>query len=880
MQALSKSIRVTLTHQSLFDLNSGKSVAYFKINGVGKLYRADFSGRNTPEFLTCLYKKLNPLQGAFEYLTSKVFKDRLFSSLIFSPTSSGKTGIILIYANHVLSSLKKEELKEKPVVVYVAPLKALIREKFEEMQKVFGKTVVEMKTGDDLIKRHTVSGKILVCTSDYLSLAIRNKLKFTENVKAIIVDEVHTIFKSEDKPALDEILWFIKEKNVKYLALSATIPFFEKFIEYNTPDFILESTWRPVPLEKHYAKLLDFSQFVLNPRECAFGNKCDRLCGISKTIVNLSKKEENKRDSLAALISLFHFVSQKKEIKKIIFFVPSKRSGWDLLEALNEHCKFNVINADDDLPFAKTYYGEDAPIAGFHCADLSPAERVKIEKEFKKDPRFVLLVATHSLAYGINLPADASVVLVKGTWYQGEFSMWPSLMDCIQMGGRAGRFGFSEKGYVYYAIKGSYNLVTRYLKNPENFPFEKELKSKNLENVIAGGIFFCLKRGLPITKCTENSFLLFASEVELKKVVNVFRRLRSMGYVLQHEDGSYTLSQKGEFCYRSGISPFTLAIIEILTNIFLNHTNNVQLKSYLKFLPTVLFSGSRYDSTLKNFVEVQFGEKTLSVSILERILTSLPDWNLLKKFLEKEKIHFISPHGFSYVSENSQKDVIDVISFILQTAGIYYYMGMPKVCSDLGYVSPSSVLYYVRNLYSLSNYLGEYSIPEIFVFTHMLKYKVPFWVVIPVLFAKKRKLDVGQVKTNVLNLALQKLNFYYSDFKIFFKPENLLEDLKNVIANNKEEFLNTVEEIVSRHVAERHKFKKTVDAGKIKSEIVNTFKNFVKTIINFNASKNTDFLEYEIYDTFICEVFKKAVFPEVTKKNELIAKLKIHLIAK
>ena len=81
---------------------------------------------------------------------------------------------------------------------------------------------------------------------------------------------------------------------------------------------------------------------------------------------------------------------------------------------------------------------------------LDSVERLYLSGEIK------VLVATATLAWGVNLPAR--LVIVKGTeYYDGKTSRYVDypLTDVLQMIGRAGRPGFDTEGKAVVLVESS-----------------------------------------------------------------------------------------------------------------------------------------------------------------------------------------------------------------------------------------------------------------------------------------------------------------------------------------------------------------------------------------------------------------------------------------
>ena len=80
----------------------------------------------------------------------------------------------------------------------------------------------------------------------------------------------------------------------------------------------------------------------------------------------------------------------------------------------------------------------------FHNADLALEERAAIENAFRKGDGVKVIVATTTLAMGINTPA--STVIIAGLEHPGDEGGPYSVAEYKNMAGRAGRFGFSPRG--------------------------------------------------------------------------------------------------------------------------------------------------------------------------------------------------------------------------------------------------------------------------------------------------------------------------------------------------------------------------------------------------------------------------------------------------
>ena len=157
----------------------------------------------------------------------------------------------------------------------------------------------------------------------------------------------------------------------------------------------------------------------------------------------------------------------------MIVFVYKKDIGYRLLEKLSRQ-GFGIMN--ETLPFVPERYGEDV---AFHNADVPAVEREEIERAFREG-RLRWLIATQTLAYGVNLPADRVVILVRKIKDRrtGKTKFLPDSLDVLQMKGRAGRYGIKDRGYVnVLVITRSKNPMEEIMRDlSEKRPFVEELE--------------------------------------------------------------------------------------------------------------------------------------------------------------------------------------------------------------------------------------------------------------------------------------------------------------------------------------------------------------------------------------------------------------------
>lgn len=109
----------------------------------------------------------------------------------------------------------------------------------------------------------------------------------------------------------------------------------------------------------------------------------------------------------------------------------------------NENKRFNAVSMElGDEKYSYLFESESATV---HHGNMLPEERIISERYFKSKDGVNVLVATPTLAQGINLPAD--IVLIAGDKrYDGNNMEQIKAHEILNAAGRAGRAGFRSHG--------------------------------------------------------------------------------------------------------------------------------------------------------------------------------------------------------------------------------------------------------------------------------------------------------------------------------------------------------------------------------------------------------------------------------------------------
>ncbi len=345
------------------------------------------------------------------------------------PTASGKSLVAYLTIVHKL-------LAEGGKALYIVPLKALAREKYEDL-KTFEKLglKVGISTGDlDESNPRLSRYDIVVCTSEKADSLLRHGINWVDKIKVLVIDEIHLIHDPDRGPTLEVIISRFKALNPKtqIIALSATI---KNAIDLATwlDGKLIQSDWRPVPLREGVClkNKIKYDDGKITQLE-GHGKSLDML--VEDSIVNGGQVlvfVNTRRSTVSVAIKLASIIEQnlsdkdKENLQKILTVVKREQSELTSIDK-------------------KLFFCMQKGVA-FHNAGLSSIQRRVIEQGFK-DRLIKCIVATPTLAAGVNIPARR--VIIRDLWrYDPNFGMRPiPVLEYKQQAGRAGRPQYDKHG--------------------------------------------------------------------------------------------------------------------------------------------------------------------------------------------------------------------------------------------------------------------------------------------------------------------------------------------------------------------------------------------------------------------------------------------------
>ncbi|NWX73360.1 HFM1 helicase, partial [Alca torda] len=378
----------------------------------------------------------------FNYAQSKALDDLLYTDrnfVICAPTGSGKTVMFELAITRLLMEAPLPWLNIK--VVYMAPIKALCSQRFDDWKEKFGPIGLSCKelTGDtvmdDLFEIHHAD--IIVTTPEKWDSMTRRwrDNSIVQLVRLFLIDEVHVI-KDESRGATLEVvvsrmktvqssLWRLSENHeavppLRFVAVSATIPNAEDIAEW------LSDNKMPAVCLK-----IDDNQRPVKLRKIVLGFPCSDNQTEFKFDLTLNYK-------IAGIIQTY------SEQKPALVFCATRKGVQQAASVLAKDAKFllsieqkqRLQRSANSLKDSKLrellMYG-----VAYHHAGMEISDRKIIEGAFAVGDLPVLFT-TSTLAMGVNLPAH--LVVIKSTMhYVGGVFQEYSETDILQMIGRAGR---------------------------------------------------------------------------------------------------------------------------------------------------------------------------------------------------------------------------------------------------------------------------------------------------------------------------------------------------------------------------------------------------------------------------------------------------------
>ncbi|KAG8224071.1 hypothetical protein J437_LFUL001148, partial [Ladona fulva] len=418
----------------------------------------------------------------FNAVQSKVMNDILYcekSLVVAAPTGSGKTALFELAIISLLIKIDEKDYNGDFKIVYIAPIKALCSERYQEwIEKFspFGLRVLEITGDTDSSDYNQLQNFNIVITTpekwDSLTRKWKDNKPLMQAVKLILIDEVHLVGDESRGPTLEAIVsrlktvkgmmlhnlrmrkatMYLKQEDgssseslliedfsdtpVRFIAVSACIPNIEDVArwlgESNSPAVFYQigEEMRPVKLKK----------IVLG--------------------YNCAENWSPFRFSITLMYKLKNVLLSYSDGKPSLIFCSTRKGVMQVCSVLFKELAFHFTQEQrEKLFFAANQLDEkkqkDFIMAGigYHHAGMPPKDRYLVEDLFRTG-FLPILVATSTLAMGVNLPAHLVVIMSTDQFVNGVYQEY-SESQILQMIGRAGRPQFDTTAVAVIMTKNS-----------------------------------------------------------------------------------------------------------------------------------------------------------------------------------------------------------------------------------------------------------------------------------------------------------------------------------------------------------------------------------------------------------------------------------------
>lgn len=422
-----------------------------------------------------------------ESFSSEAFWDDSQNVIVQGRTSSGKTLVAQIAAAYFGGKETNVSGKPRNSVIYLVPLRAMVSEKRAEFQQLFKETLdwrvvassSDYQDHDQDILAGDFQIAVIVYEKFFALLAQYNIHPFIKSCGLIVVDELQMMNDEARGPKLEIALTKVIDINphCKIMGLTTTqcdVAQISNWLDAKP----ISSPSRPKALEEHvvWPDLVDSRYFrYYRQTEGTDGEKepPDKGAGEQGAKLELPGPHvgirENERNIERKMVPpLISHILGKDPHAKILVFINFRNETRNIAAEITEHLRATMpperkktISDDNehvrDLRYSDDEYGdmleEMVPYGvAFHHGGLSKALRDFIEEEFRKDGGLIdIVVATETLAVGVNMPADvvilAGIKLPRGNSLTNEMRSH-EYKNYIGRGGRLGIGAETGKSYL------------------------------------------------------------------------------------------------------------------------------------------------------------------------------------------------------------------------------------------------------------------------------------------------------------------------------------------------------------------------------------------------------------------------------------------------
>lgn len=362
--------------------------------------------------------------------------------VVSSPTASGKTLVAeLACAMAILSKGKR--------AVYIAPMRALASEKFQEFKEAYPYIKSVLSIGDLDAEDRWLSGfQMMFFSTEKFDSLIRHGVDWIREVGCFVFDEVHMIGDISRGPTMELLITKLKTAtDAQMIALSATIGNARELADWIGAELV-ESDYRPVKLDKgiihdgvfhYYEGKKEVKQALMGESEIPEIRVVEDTLARGKQVLIFYSTRRSAEFGAAKIAKTVDKLLTNPE--KIGLAELGKKVS-SVLDKPTEQC-------------VKLGSLVEKGVA-FHHAGLLNQQRTAVEEAFKGN-RIKVICSTTTLGYGINMPAHT--VLVRDiTRFDGNYSEPIGINEVLQLFGRAGRPKYDTEGRAMLPASTQYKI--------------------------------------------------------------------------------------------------------------------------------------------------------------------------------------------------------------------------------------------------------------------------------------------------------------------------------------------------------------------------------------------------------------------------------------
>ncbi|MEM0154514.1 MAG: DEAD/DEAH box helicase [Methanothrix sp.] len=559
--------------------------------------------------------------------------------LVASPTASGKTLVAeMACANSIIADGRK--------AIYIAPMRAIVAEKFEEFHSAYPYIKAAISMGDlDSSDQWLSEYEMLFVSTEKLDSLIRHGAPWISSVGCIVFDEIHMLSDISRGPTLELLITkLMRISDAQIIALSATIGNDEELAAWLKAKLV-KSDYRPVRLHKGVvegSKIFYWDNDEISEAQMKGKSKIpefrlveDTLSQNKQAIIFYSTRRNAEAGAakLAPLLNGILKIDEKKQLE------ATSQSILNALEKPTSQC-------------AKLALCVSSGVA-FHHSGLVNIQRAIVEDAFKKG--FIKVIcATTTLGYGVNLPAHT--VLVRDlTRHNGVTSERISVNEVLQLFGRAGRPKYDTEGRALIASNQRYEVQELYMRyiigTPEPIDSALGVASVLRMHILAFIAEDFLNTLEGIEDFIKKSFygFVYGNDSHIKAAVKqVLRELYDWGFIIE-DYGKLLATKIGKRVSELYIDPLSakwmlefMPVAKDEVSMLYLITNTVEMRPYLR--PTeeaeaeyVFYKDKFGGDLLYKYEELSFGyynpvEPFTSALMLRDWMAEIDEESIIRKY--------------------------------------------------------------------------------------------------------------------------------------------------------------------------------------------------------------------------------------------------------